>query len=136
VSPEAGSHGDNWVADSWLRLGDNAPDPDVQVTLMNVRVISLIASGREKYLSGDQLYVDLALGEDNLPVGQRLRIGSAEFEITPEPHHGCRKFGERFGAEALAFVNSRHLRSRRLRGVHAKVVQAGRVSVGDLIRKV
>ena len=44
--------------------------------------------------------VDLDLSVANLPVGQRLRIGSAVIEISDIPHNGCGKFRERYGEEA------------------------------------
>ena len=61
-------------------------------------------------LAGDQLYLDLDLSHDNLPVGTRLTIGDpavrgAVIEVTAPPHTGCAKFVERFGAEAMRFVN-------------------------------
>ena len=52
-------------------------------------------------LAGDQLYVDLDLSHENLPVGTRLAIGTAELEVTAAPHTGCKKFASRFGLEAL-----------------------------------
>jgi len=136
VSPERGVDGDNWAADCSLKLANGQSDPDVQITMINSRLISLLASGElRQILAGDQLYVDLDLGERNLPAGQRLQIGTAVFEITAEPHTGCRKFSERFGSEALRFINSPEGRQLRLRGVYAKVVTGGSISVGDVIRK-
>ena len=63
-------------------------------------------------LAGDQLYLDLDLSHDNLPAGTRLTIGDpavrgAVIEVTEPPHTGCAKFVERFGAEAMRFVNGR-----------------------------
>ena len=86
-------------------------------------------------LAGDQLYVDLDLSVDNLPPGARLAIGTAVVEITAVPHTGCRFFSDRFGADATKFVNSPEGTQLRLRGLNAKVVQAGSVRVGDLARK-
>ncbi|HEV3463636.1 MAG TPA: MOSC domain-containing protein, partial [Actinomycetota bacterium] len=80
-------------------------------------------------------YVDLDLSEANLPPGTRLALGSAVIEISDKPHRGCKKFAERFGQEALRFVNSPVGRELRLRGVNAKVVATGTVRVGDAIRK-
>ncbi len=57
-------------------------------------------------LAGDQLYVDLDIGVDNLPAGSLLGVGSAVLEVTELPHTGCSKFSGRFGADALRFVNS------------------------------
>ena len=87
-------------------------------------------------LAGDQLYVDLDLSVENLPVGSRLSIGGAVLEVTAPPHTGCKKFVARFGEDAMRFVNSRDGRAHRLRGMNTKVVVAGTVQVGDRCRKV
>ena len=79
---------------------------------------------------------DLDLGEANLPPGTRLTIGSAVIEVTPEPHTGCGKFVERFGVDAMKFVNSPSGRALRLRGLNARVVQPGPIRVGDSVVKI
>ena len=111
-------------------LGER-PNPEAQVTLMNIRVTELIASGRPLDLPGDNFQVDLDLAEDALPAGTRLRIGSALLEVSAEPHTGCKKFSERFGLEALRWVNDH--RDLRLRGVNCRVLEPGSVEVGDAI---
>jgi MOSC domain-containing protein YiiM len=103
---------------------------------MNSRVAALVAEQADRWqLAGDQLYVDLDLSQANLPPGTRLGLGSAVIEVTDKPHRGCKKFAERFGQDALRFVNSPAGRELRLRGVNAKVVVSGAVCVGDAIRK-
>jgi hypothetical protein len=126
------------VGDCWKRGGRSGiPDPDTQLTLMNSRVIALVARERERWpLAGDQLYLDLDLSEDNLPPGTRLALGGAVIEVSAEPHTGCRKFAARFGAEAVKFVNSPEGKQLHLRGVNARIVQAGVVRLGDTARKV
>ena len=123
------------IGDSWGTRGA-APSPGTQLTVMNARVIALIAPDRVRWpLAGDQLYVDLDLAHDNLPPGTQLDIGSAVIEVSAEPHLGCGKFVERFGVEAMKFVNSPLGRQLHLRGINARVLQAGAVRVGDLARK-
>jgi MOSC domain-containing protein YiiM len=123
------------VGDSWLTR-DRHPDPDTQLNIMNARVIALIAGDQARWaLAGDQLYVDLDLSEHNLPAGTRLRIGGAVIEVTPEPHTGCAKFVRRFGLDAMKVVNSPIGRQLRLRGLNARVVHAGDITVGDAVRK-
>jgi MOSC domain-containing protein YiiM len=70
-----------------------------------------------------------------VPPGTRLAIGAAVIELTDQPHTGCGKFVERFGVDAMKFVNSALGRRLQLRGVNATVVQSGGIRVGDLVRK-
>ena len=64
------------------------------------------------------------------PAADGLRM-PGEFE----PHAGCWKFRARLGDEALRWVNAAHNRSRRLRGLFARIIEAGVVSVGDRARR-
>lgn len=128
--------GDNWLRRGNRRRPDGSANPDAQVTLMNARAVALIAGAVDRWpLAGDQLYVDLDLGEANLPPGTRVAIGDAVLEITDDPHTGCRKFADRFGQDAVRFVNSKVGRELRLRGANARVVVDGTVRSGDRIRK-
>jgi MOSC domain-containing protein YiiM len=130
LDPAEGLRGDSWAT----RV--TSPDPATQLNIMNARVIGLIAQDRARWpLAGDQLYVDLDLADDNLPPGTQLEIGSAVVEVSAEPHTGCRKFVERFGVDAMTFVNSPLGRRLHLRGINARVVSAGEVRVGDTARK-
>lgn len=129
--------GDNWLTRGDRRTPDGSADPAGQVTLMNVRVAELVAGGdpERMALAGDQLYVDFDLSCDNLPVGTLLAVGECVLEVSAKPHTGCRKFVDRFGADAMRFVNSPTGRRLRLRGMNAKVVAAGTVRVGDRVSK-
>ena len=136
VTPEAGIPADRWARYCEHKLSDGRLNPETQITLMNSRSLGLVAGDRERWpLAGDNLIVDLDLSESNIAPGQRLKIGEAILEITAKPHNGCAKFSKRFGAEALKFVNSPEGKKLRLRGVHARFVQAGRVTIGDRIKK-
>ena len=86
-------------------------------------------------MAGDQLYIDFDLSEENLPAGTRLSIGDAVVEITSEPHNGCKKFVERFGMDAMLFVNSDLGKKMHLRGVNGRVLQTGNVCVGNTVSK-
>jgi hypothetical protein len=132
-----GLKGDNWSTRGSDLTEDGSAHPDMQLNLMNSRVIALLAQDKERWqLAGDQLFVDMDLSAENLPPGSRLAIGSALIEVTDQPHTGCKKFAERFGADAMRFVNTPMGRKLNLRGINAKVVQSGEVRVGDLVRKV
>jgi hypothetical protein len=137
LDPEHGLVGDNWAVRGSSSTDDGRSNPLKQVNFMNSRAIGLIAGAKERWpLAGDQFYVDLNLGHDNLPAGTRLAVGSAMVEITDPWHKGCEKFVARYGADALRFVRSPEGRELNLRGVHSTVVVAGTVRTGDVVRKV
>jgi hypothetical protein len=137
LDPLVGLIGDTWHQRGSSRTSDGAPHPDMQINIMNSRVIALIAGDRSRWaLAGDQLYVDLDLSAANLPPGTRLTIGGAVLEVTGQPHTGCGKFAERFGVDAMKFVNSPAGRQLQLRGINARVVTPGAIRVGDTVRKV
>jgi len=129
--------GDNWRARGSSQTPDRSVNTDVQLTLMNSRVIAWVAQDKARWpLAGDQLFVDLDLSAENLPPGTQLALGDALIEVTAQPHTGCQKFVERFGLDAMKFVNSAVGKQLHLRGIHAKVLQPGTVSIGDVVRKV
>jgi hypothetical protein len=137
VSLAGGVHGDRWARECWMTTEDGRPHPDVQICIMNARAIALIAAERARWpLAGDNLYVDLALDPENLPPGARVSIGTAVLEITAVPHNGCRAFIARYGRDACIFVNTGPGKANRLRGIYARVVRDGRVTVGDRVRKI
>jgi len=128
--------GDTWSSRRNPHTPDGLPHPETQVTIMGARAIALIATEISRWpLAGDQLFVDLDLGLENLPPGTRLEIGSAVLEVSAEPHTGCGKFVQRFGVDAMKFVNSPTGRSLCLRGINVKVVRNGVIRVGDTARK-
>jgi MOSC domain len=128
---------DGLVGDSWrLRGSGRTPNPDVQLTLMNARVVALVAQDKSRWqLAGDQLYVDLDLSEVNLPARTRLAIGTAVIEVSAQPHTGCAKFVERFGLDAMKFVNAPEHKALHLRGINTRVVRPGVIRVGDTVKK-
>ncbi|HXD32110.1 MAG TPA: hypothetical protein VN643_13390 [Pyrinomonadaceae bacterium] len=129
--------GDTWNIRSSSRTDDGSPHPEMQLNVMNSRVIELLTQDKKHWsLAGDQLYLEMDLSAENLPAGTRLEIGSAVIEVTPPPHTGCQKFVSRFGLEAMKFVNSPVGRQLCLRGINAKVVQAGTIKVGNVARKI
>lgn len=118
------------VGDRWTP-GDD-PERHSQITLMNSTAAELIAHGdTPPQTSGDNFYVDLDIGEQALPVGTRLRLGTAVLEVSPEPHMGCSKFSARFGKDALRWARFKSNRRLRLRGIHCLVIEDGFAKTGD-----
>ena len=129
--------GDNWIKRGSRRTPDGSAHPDMQINIMNSRVTALVAQEKERWpLAGDQLYINMDLGRENLPPGSRIAVGSAVLEVSPLPHTGCHKFVARFGLEAMQFVNSELGKQMCLRGINAKVIQGGTVKVGQTAKKI
>jgi hypothetical protein len=132
-----GLMGDNWRTRGSSRTADGSAHPDMQLNIMNARVIALVAEEKDRWpLAGDQLYIDLDLSADNVPPGTQLALGSAVIEVTDQPHTGCKKFVARFGLEALQWVSSPVGKQLQLRGINAKVIHPGVIQVGDLVKKI
>lgn len=135
----AGLRGDRWIDDARLER---------QVTIMDARVVRLLLAHAaathdpqgalglgEPALDrpGDNLVIDGPTGVAAIPPGSRLSIGTAELVTNGVPHRGCKKFAQRFGDEALAWVNEPEHDDLKLRGIHATVVVDGRIAVGDRV---
>jgi len=136
LDPSQGLVGDNWLARGSRSTADGSAHPEMQINIMNARVIALVAQDPQRWaLAGDQLYLDMDLSPENLPPGTRLSIGSAVIEVTAPPHTGCKKFVARFGRDAMLFVNSGIGKQLNLRGINAKVIQAGTIRTNDIAEK-
>lgn len=137
LHPSEGLVGDSWITRGSSRTSDGSSHPDMQLNIMNARVVALVAGDKDRWqLAGDQLYIDMDLSDENLPAGSRLALGSAVIEVSPQPHTGCQKFVSRFGRDAMKFVNSPLWKELHLRGINAKVVQPGMIRVGDVVTKI
>ncbi len=137
ITAASGLEGDHWSKGCWKTTEDGSPDPDVQICIMNARCIALVAQSRDNWApAGDNFFIDMDLTPENLAPGQRLSVGSAVIEITAVPHNGCQSFIERYGRDACLFVNSGEGRKLRLRGIYARVVKNGEVSLGDRVTKI
>jgi MOSC domain-containing protein YiiM len=69
--------------------------------------------------------------ENHVNIGDRLRIGRAEFMVT-EPRMPCYKLGIKFGRKDII---PRFLKSRRS-GFYLAVLEEGEVGAGDAVRRV
>ncbi|MEV0736555.1 MOSC and FAD-binding oxidoreductase domain-containing protein [Streptomyces sp. NPDC050549] len=76
---------------------------------------------------GENLTVD-GLSDDEVCIGDRYRIGEAEFEVT-QPRVTCYRVGMRFGEPELAALLVSHHRP----GFYMRVVREGHVQAGDRI---
>jgi hypothetical protein len=137
LDPVKGLIGDSWCVRPSSKTPDRSPHPEMQINIMNSRVTALVAQAKDRWpLAGDQLYIDMDLGKENLAGGTRLAIGSAVLEVSPLPHTGCHKFVARFGADAMKFVNSPIGRELCLRGINARIIQGGVIRVGNIATKI
>jgi MOSC domain-containing protein YiiM len=133
LSLDTGVVGDTWRDRGSRHTPDGSAEANRQITVMNARAIALFAGNdRARWAeAGDQLFVDIDLSDANLPTGTRVQLGTAIIEVTAEPHNGCAKFAARFGQDAARFVNSPAGKELHLRGINARVVQAGTIARGD-----
>ena len=133
---EQGLVGDNWLARGSRHTPDGAADPEMQLNIMNTRVVDAVAGGKDRWpLAGDQLFIDMDLSPENLPPGTQLQLGDAVIEVTEPPHTGCKKFAARYGVDAVVFVNSGRGKQLNFRGICARVVTSGDIRVGDKAHK-
>lgn len=121
------------AGDDWTRRPPR--DPEAQLAVMRRDVGELVANGQPLTLFGDNLVVELDLAAAHQAPGTRFRVGGAIVETTAKPHNGCAKFRQRFGADALRFVQAAPTRDQNLRGVYWKVIVDGEVRVGDPIER-
>ena len=132
--------GDNWLERGSRHTADGSAALDMQLNITSHAMMEFLAQEPARTaLAGDQLYLDLDLSHDNLPAGSELHFGGLESAdgavvvVTETPHQGCAKFINRFGKDAMAFVNGPEGKPRRLRGLCAQVVREGMVRRGDRV---
>ncbi len=126
LTVERGVPGDRWARQD--KYG-----PSYQIATTNHAVAALIANGQPLELHGDNLFLDLDLTPQNLPIGTELTLGAARLRVTPQAHNGCKKWVQRFGLAAMKLNMDPAWRDRRLRGIYLQVVEPGVVRPGDSV---
>lgn len=136
MTVSGGIKGERWLTNPWLKLPDGAPDPRIQVSILSKRVLDLCWRDRAGTPHpGDPIIVDMDLSHENLPVGTRLAVGTAVLEVSDKRNSGCTKWQAWYGDASLRWINRGPHRDLRLRGALCRIVQDGRVSVGDRLVK-
>jgi hypothetical protein len=129
LTVEGGMPGDRWAEQT--KYG-----PDFQLATTRADFARLIANGQPLELHGDNLFLDIDVSSDNLPAGTRLRAGQALLQVTPVAHNGCKKWVQRFGLSPMQLNLHPAYRELHVRGIYLRVVEEGRVCVGDRVRVV
>jgi hypothetical protein len=124
LTPDGGMPGDRWVKDG--RYG-----PEYQLATIRADFAKVVANGQRLDLHGDNLYVHLDLSSQNLPTHSRVRLGEALLEVTPQAHNGCKKWVQRFGLAPMQLNLDPAYRAIHLRGIYFRVIEEGRVRLGD-----
>lgn len=126
--------GDRWQTDPWLRLASGDPDPDIQVSILPLRVLNLIWTNRDTTPHpGDSFIADIDTSIANLPQGTRLQAGTAILRVSNLFNEGCVKWKARYGSAAKNWITDHP--DLRLRGVLCAVDQDGIIHPGTPLRK-
>ncbi|MCH6256273.1 hypothetical protein MLD52_06920 [Puniceicoccaceae bacterium K14] len=135
--PIEGIIGDRWIRKTWMYLPNGKPDPRIQVCILGSRVLQLVRRESEEMIyPGDNIIADMDFSEENLPIGQKLQIGTAIIEVSDVFNTACSKWAERYGNDALKWINLPDNKPHRLRGILAQIIQAGKATLQDTIKKV
>lgn len=130
----SGVPGERWLTAPWLRLANGDPDPNIQVSILPLRVLNLVWTDRENTPHpGDTIIADLDTSLANLPTGTLLQAGTAILRVSDVFNDGCVKWKARYGADAKTWITDHP--DLRLRGVLCAVEQDGILRTGDAITK-
>lgn len=136
LTRKRGIPGERWETAPWLRDDSGRGHPGIQVSILQKRVLDLVWRDREKVLHpGDTFVADMDLSEQNLPVGQLLRVGTALLRVSDVFNDGCVKWKTRYGVVAKDWITAPGNPALRLRGVLCSIEQDGEIANGDLVIK-
>jgi hypothetical protein len=129
-----GIPGDRWLTEPWLRLPNGDPDPNIQISILPLRVLNLVWTDRDTTPHpGDSFIADIDTSLANLPQGTRLQAGTAILRVSNLFNEGCMKWKAYYGADAKNWITDHP--ELRLRGVLCAVEQDGIIHPGDTLRK-
>lgn len=132
-----GIENERWMKHPWMKLEDGSPDPRIQVSILQRRVLDLCWRDRDSVVyPGDTMIADMDLGEENLPAGTRLQAGTAILEVSDVFNTACAKWKVRHGRESFDWINRPENVQHRLRGALCSIVQDGVVRKGDVLTKI
>lgn len=131
---DSGVPGERWLTAPWLRLADGRPDPDIQVSILPLRVLDLVWQDRSQPHPGDTIVADLDCSVANLPPGTVLQAGTARLRVSGVFNDGCVKWKARYGAAAKDWITAPGHPELRLRGVLCAVVEDGEVGRNDALQ--
>ncbi|KAB7615652.1 hypothetical protein F9L33_02505 [Amylibacter sp. SFDW26] len=136
LTKEFGIPSERWSTAAWMKLPDGKPDPRIQVSILNKRVMDLVWLDRENTPHpGDPIVADIDTSEANMPIGTILQIGTAVIRVTDAFNDACVKWKVRYGKDAKDWIVRPENIKHKLRGLLCEVVIDGLVSKGDMIRK-
>ena len=131
-----GVPGERWLTAPWLRLPDGRPDPDIQVSILPLRVMNPVWRDRAgQPHPGDTIVADLETSEANLPAGTLLQVGTAVLRVSGVFNDACVKWKQRYGADAKAWITAPGHPALRLRGILCAVERDGMVTLSDRIHR-
>lgn len=135
LDPVLGIRGDRWMETAWIRRPDGSPDPRVQVSMTNRDVMHCFTGPEADsvFRCGDNIYTDLCLTENGLPVGSFIQIGESVVQVSDVINDACGKFVQRFGVEAFKFIRDPKNAPLRLRGIFCQIIEPGWVRIGDML---
>jgi hypothetical protein len=137
VTAAGGVDGCRWSHTPWLKNDDGTGNPDIQVSILQKRVLDLVYEpGGEALHPGDTLMADMDLSEENLPIGTIIKAGTAQLRVGSHWNNACVKWKVRYGADALDWVREEENIEHRLRGEMSDKVTEGVIKKGGKLMKV